>query len=221
MRGCDYSLWAWRSLRGRRRVSAPEAERGAAGRAGGALAGQSGTLEKGTLVQRRRTDRARTRSAAEGQRKKVAVASNLVAVPNNQGCEAAVDVPAGTPGVKKLAPEAAAAATGGTKPGKAGAKATVPGWFQVKLLGLDVFDPATMETDHRPGDDVPCWLLDTDYSGLCFHVCQAFFPRTAARGRPQVRAAGRVRRQRVGAPRRHGQRPIPARRARAGGGEGD
>jgi adenine-specific DNA-methyltransferase len=27
---------------------------------------------------------------------------------------------------------------------------------------------------------VPAWLLDTDYNALCFHVCQAFFPRTAA-----------------------------------------
>jgi adenine-specific DNA-methyltransferase len=52
--------------------------------------------------------------------------------------------------------------------------------YQVNLLGLDVFDPATMETDHRSGDDVPAWFLDTDYNGLCFHVCQAFFPRTGA-----------------------------------------
>lgn len=52
--------------------------------------------------------------------------------------------------------------------------------YQVELLGLDVFDPATMEVMHRRGDDVPAWFLDTDYNGLCFHVCQAFFPRTAA-----------------------------------------
>ncbi len=52
--------------------------------------------------------------------------------------------------------------------------------YQVELLGLDVFDPATMEAEHRKGDDVPAWLLDTDYNDLCFHVCQAFFPRTAA-----------------------------------------
>lgn len=30
------------------------------------------------------------------------------------------------------------------------------------------------------GNDVPAWFLDTDYNGLCFHVCQAFFPRTKA-----------------------------------------
>jgi adenine-specific DNA-methyltransferase len=52
--------------------------------------------------------------------------------------------------------------------------------YQVELLGLDVFDPVTMETDHRSGDDVPAWFLDTDYNGLCFHVSQAFFPRTSA-----------------------------------------
>ncbi len=51
---------------------------------------------------------------------------------------------------------------------------------QVELLGLDVFDPATMENYSRSGSDVPAWFLDTDYNGLCFHVCQAFFPRTKA-----------------------------------------
>jgi adenine-specific DNA-methyltransferase len=52
--------------------------------------------------------------------------------------------------------------------------------YQVELLGLDVFDPVTMEVDHRWGHDVPAWFLDTDYNDLCFHVCQAFFPRTSA-----------------------------------------
>jgi adenine-specific DNA-methyltransferase len=54
------------------------------------------------------------------------------------------------------------------------------GMYQVELLGLDVFDPITMETHHRTGEDVPAWFLDTDYNGLCFHVSQAFFPRTSA-----------------------------------------
>jgi len=67
-------------------------------------------------------------------------------------------------GVKKL------------KPGKKGETQA----YQARLLGLDVFDPATMETLHRAGDDVPAWFLDTDYNGLCFHVSQAFFPRTSA-----------------------------------------
>jgi adenine-specific DNA-methyltransferase len=54
------------------------------------------------------------------------------------------------------------------------------GKYQVELLGLDVLDPVTMDVDSRSGDDVPAWLLDTDYNDLCFHVSQAFFPRTSA-----------------------------------------
>ncbi len=54
------------------------------------------------------------------------------------------------------------------------------GLVQVELLGLDVFNPTTMENDHRSGHDVPAWFLDTNYNGLSFHVCQAFFPRTSA-----------------------------------------
>ena len=54
------------------------------------------------------------------------------------------------------------------------------GKYQVKLLGIDVFDPVTMTSDSRPGDDVPAWFLDTDYNSKVFHVCQAFFPRTSA-----------------------------------------
>ncbi len=52
--------------------------------------------------------------------------------------------------------------------------------FGVELVGLDTFDPTTMAVDHRSGDDVPAWFLDADYNGLCFHVSQAFFPRTGA-----------------------------------------
>jgi adenine-specific DNA-methyltransferase len=55
-----------------------------------------------------------------------------------------------------------------------------PDRWQVELRGLDVFDPITMENSHRDGNDVPAWLLDTDYNDLCFHVDQAFFPRTSA-----------------------------------------
>jgi adenine-specific DNA-methyltransferase len=52
--------------------------------------------------------------------------------------------------------------------------------YQVELLGLDTFDPTTMKPEHRDGNDVPAWFLDTDYNELCFHVSQAFFPRTSA-----------------------------------------
>ena len=52
--------------------------------------------------------------------------------------------------------------------------------YQVELIGLDVFDPVSMDVEHRSGNDVPAWFLDTDYNGLVFHVGQAFFPRTSA-----------------------------------------
>jgi adenine-specific DNA-methyltransferase len=59
-------------------------------------------------------------------------------------------------------------------------KANGASQYEVELLGVDVFDPIEMKPEHRGGDDVPAWLLDTDYNGLCFHVSQAFFPRTSA-----------------------------------------
>ncbi len=52
--------------------------------------------------------------------------------------------------------------------------------YEVELLGLDTFDPTTFEAQHRSGDDVPAWFLDTAWNGLSFHVSQAFFPRTSA-----------------------------------------
>jgi adenine-specific DNA-methyltransferase len=52
--------------------------------------------------------------------------------------------------------------------------------YQAELTGLDVFDPIEMHAHHEPGENVPAWFLDTDYNGLCFHVSQAFFPRTSA-----------------------------------------
>jgi len=52
--------------------------------------------------------------------------------------------------------------------------------YRVELLGLDVFDPVTMENAHVKGADVPAWFLDIDYDDLVFRVGQAFFPRTGA-----------------------------------------
>jgi adenine-specific DNA-methyltransferase len=52
--------------------------------------------------------------------------------------------------------------------------------YEVELLGMDVFDPISMKVQHRRSEDVPAWFLDTNYNGLCFHVSQAFFPRTSA-----------------------------------------
>jgi adenine-specific DNA-methyltransferase len=56
-----------------------------------------------------------------------------------------------------------------------------PQRWRVTLLGMDTFDPATMEAVHTSGADVPAWFLDADYDGnRCFRVCQAFFPKTGA-----------------------------------------
>jgi adenine-specific DNA-methyltransferase len=52
--------------------------------------------------------------------------------------------------------------------------------WQAELLGLDTFDPVTMEADHLKAAEVPAWFLDTDYNGMVFRVRQAFFPRTGA-----------------------------------------
>jgi hypothetical protein len=50
----------------------------------------------------------------------------------------------------------------------------------LNLVRLDVFDPVTMEVEHRMGAHVPTWFLDADYNGLVFHVSQTFFPRQIA-----------------------------------------
>ena len=91
---------------------------------------------------------------------------------------------AAAPGVTAAPGEAGTpAATEGSGAPLATATAGAPAAersYQVELLGLDVFDPVAMDSDHREGHDVPAWFLDTDYNGFCFHVCQAFFPRTSA-----------------------------------------
>jgi adenine-specific DNA-methyltransferase len=63
---------------------------------------------------------------------------------------------------------------------KVRSKNGAPRQHEVELLGLDVFDPVEMVNHKSKGDDVPAWFLDTDYNNLCFHVSQAFFPRTGA-----------------------------------------
>jgi adenine-specific DNA-methyltransferase len=52
--------------------------------------------------------------------------------------------------------------------------------YEVELKGLDLFDPESMDTDSVGGESVPCWMLDTDYDGLCFYASQVFFPKTSA-----------------------------------------
>jgi len=52
--------------------------------------------------------------------------------------------------------------------------------YQVQIRGLDIFHPADLETRSIDADNLPCWMLDTDYNGMVFCASQVFFPRTAA-----------------------------------------
>ena len=54
------------------------------------------------------------------------------------------------------------------------------GEYCVILRGVDVYDPNTGTVEHVSGEDVAAWFLDTDYNGMSFHICQAFFPPTDA-----------------------------------------
>ncbi len=53
--------------------------------------------------------------------------------------------------------------------------------YQVEVKGLDIFNPANMEQESVEGENLPCWMLDTDYdpSGS-FYATQVFFPKTSA-----------------------------------------
>jgi adenine-specific DNA-methyltransferase len=59
-------------------------------------------------------------------------------------------------------------------------KADDPQRWQVALSALNSFDPVTMDVSRLKGDDVPCWMLDTNYNGRVFMASQVFFPRTKA-----------------------------------------
>ena len=52
--------------------------------------------------------------------------------------------------------------------------------YEVELRGLDIFNPESLETESVEGNAVPCWMLDTDYDGMCFYATQVFFPKTSA-----------------------------------------
>jgi adenine-specific DNA-methyltransferase len=52
--------------------------------------------------------------------------------------------------------------------------------YQATLAGLDLFDPSTLKEESIEGQNVPAWMLDTDYDGLSFHATQVFFPKTSA-----------------------------------------
>jgi adenine-specific DNA-methyltransferase len=52
--------------------------------------------------------------------------------------------------------------------------------YEVELKGLDLFDPQSMDTESMGGENVPCWMMDTDYDGMSFYATQVFFPKTSA-----------------------------------------
>jgi adenine-specific DNA-methyltransferase len=48
--------------------------------------------------------------------------------------------------------------------------------IRVRLLGVDIFKPATGEVVSSEPDDIACWFVDTDYDEQSFFVRQAYFP---------------------------------------------
>tara|TARA_R110002167_G_C12703590_1_gene654004 strand:+ start:3451 stop:6528 length:3078 start_codon:yes stop_codon:yes gene_type:complete len=52
---------------------------------------------------------------------------------------------------------------------------TENGQYQVKLHGVDVFDPSTGEVRSDNADGIACWFIDTDYNEASFFVRQAYF----------------------------------------------
>ncbi|EAQ33924.1 possible DNA methylase [Nitrobacter sp. Nb-311A] len=51
---------------------------------------------------------------------------------------------------------------------------------RVVIKGLDIFRPDTMETDEIKAENLPCWMLDSNYNGMVFMATQVFFPKTGA-----------------------------------------
>jgi adenine-specific DNA-methyltransferase len=50
-----------------------------------------------------------------------------------------------------------------------------PDQIQVKINGVDVFDPSTGEVRSDETDNIACWFIDSDYNGESFFVRQAYF----------------------------------------------
>ena len=49
------------------------------------------------------------------------------------------------------------------------------GTYQVKVNGVDVFNPSTGKIQSDNADGIACWFLDTDYNGESFFVRHAYF----------------------------------------------
>jgi adenine-specific DNA-methyltransferase len=50
-----------------------------------------------------------------------------------------------------------------------------PNQIQLKINGVDVFDPSTGEVRSDEPDNIACWFIDSDYNGESFFVRQAYF----------------------------------------------
>jgi adenine-specific DNA-methyltransferase len=50
-----------------------------------------------------------------------------------------------------------------------------PNQIQVKINGVDVFDPSTGEVRSDEPDNIASWFIDSDYNGESFFVRQAYF----------------------------------------------
>ena len=50
-----------------------------------------------------------------------------------------------------------------------------PGQLQVRVNGVDVFDPSRGEVRSDGPDGIACWFIDTDYNGESFFVRHAYF----------------------------------------------
>lgn len=50
-----------------------------------------------------------------------------------------------------------------------------PDQIQVRINGVDVFDPSTGEIRSDEADGIACWFIDSDYNGESFFVRQAYF----------------------------------------------
>ena len=52
---------------------------------------------------------------------------------------------------------------------------TEDGQLQVRIKGVDVYDPTTGEVRKNSTDDIACWFIDTEYNGESFFVRHAYF----------------------------------------------
>jgi len=49
------------------------------------------------------------------------------------------------------------------------------GKWQIKVKGVDVFDPSTGEVRSDGAEGIACWFIDTDYNNESFFVRHAYF----------------------------------------------